>query len=165
MRKAMLSALLISVLLMGCNVKQKATVINLRGTSFIADVEYEGSDYSAFCVIDKNKNLNVKILKPNILNGVEILLDNSFGKISYEGLELDGINDFLPIKSFPGLLTQVIDCCDNSEFIYSKSHNRISGKLIGGENFVFYVSPGGLPISLKVDKPNLTVNFRKISYA
>ena len=161
MRKPFILALLCIFLFCGCESKGAAAAVNFRSLSFVAEITYMNENYTANCTVDAAGGLTAVLTYPDNLAGFTAVLTDDDCRIEYGGILVGNLDRF-PQSAVISLIKRIIDTCDGTEVAVKKKNYTVRGS-IDKYQYTLKVSPGGLPISLRIPDIGMAVEFKNVT--
>ena len=159
--KKIIICILMIFCLVGCGEKKEVDV-HLEGISFDADIVT--GKFSGVCRIEISSGglLVMEAKSPESIAGTRLTFDGEKTVINYKGLEY--IPE-LPISNDAAteIINKILRCAASGD---KQAVKTDEGFLLTGEvsnlKYSLYVTEGGLPLSLSIEKPKLYAEFSNV---
>ncbi len=147
-------------ILCGCAQKSKTAPV-LNDISFETEISYGQHKYSGDVTL-ADDILNLTVTAPKEIKGLTLKLDENGVTAKFKGISIAPDIDSLPQGAVGNILFGVLNDAKSKTIEHSEDNCEIKG-MIDGCEYVFVFSPSGLPISLKVDKLELEIEFKNVT--
>jgi len=158
--KKLLAIVIVFLLLCGC-VQNAATAPVLNNISFIAEISYGESEYSADVLI-RDDVLNLVVTAPKEIDGLSFELDKNGIKANFKGIPFDLDTVSLSKGAVYQVLICVLDDAKQKTAISSDDNCKITGDA-DGYKYTLLLSPSGLPIELEIKELNFQMKFTNVT--
>ncbi len=151
---------LVILLLCGCT-SQKQTTVVVKNISFTADITYGEQNYIAD-VTTVDDALNLIVIAPEEIKGFTLNFNKNSVTAQFNGISYTPDINSLPQGAVIQILFQILNDTVGKTIDVRNENCQIKGELDGNE-YVFTFSPSGLPISLKINDINFSIEFNNVS--
>ena len=158
--KKLLAIVIVFLLLCGC-VQNAATTPVLNNISFIAEISYGESEYSADVSI-RDDVLNLVVTAPKEIDGLSFKLDKNGIKANFKGIPFDLDTVSLPKGAVYQVLICVLDDAKQKTAISGDGNCKITGD-VDGNKYMLLLSPSGLPIELEIKELDFQMKFTDVT--
>lgn len=164
MKKALV-VLICLLFLNGCSLKSKE-VPPIPNLNFTGNMSISYKYYSMECTVVSNlaSGLYVTVVRPEILSGLKLYVENGICKIEYGSVSYNLDPDMLLQTDFVTYVSEAFESIKDSTS-YTKLDNsywKYTGKIKSGEFIFLQDAVTGYPVSLRIPDADLTIKFNNI---
>lgn len=149
--------------LSGCNTNSEVVPI-FTGLRFTAQINYYNENYSCFTEVDAHGDMTVRVVSPDVIEGMVLTLTKSGVTAQYKGITYTPKTESMPVGNVAQILYDIFD--DASKTAKALSRGNDNCELIGkvkDKKYCFTFSPTGLPLSLEIPDDSFRINFSNVT--
>ncbi len=159
--KKVLALLFIIFILAGCG-RTKQVASTLDGISFDADIEYK--DYECECFVKAYGGglFSCTVKEPETIAGTTVEYNGDELTVTYMGLNITPQSPF-PCENISDILNSIITKASAANTAEKRGDEYIVEGKSGKYDYTITVTDAGLPIRLKCQEADLTVDFSNVT--
>ncbi len=163
MKKLILPIVIFAFVLTGCSSKVGFEPKS-AGFSCLADVDYNGTKFSAKLHVGENGVFSAEVTEPSYLKGMSVKYEGENVEISYLGIETEVSPDTIPYFNYVSSLREVLlSVKDKLEIEKNGDKYSYSGETAKGKYDIEFRADG-FPVKISIPTHNLTVTLKNFEY-
>ena len=149
------------LILCGCSQSAGVTPV-LDNISFTANVKYDNDSYVCDATV-KDGALNLVVTEPREIKGFTLSVDKNGTQAKLNDVEIALDTATMPQGAVAQVLFDVVSDAKNKETTERTDGNyEISGS-VSNNDYIFIISPTGLPLNLKIENINFEIEFQNVT--
>ncbi len=164
MKRIFISLCITVLFICGCTGVSEVKPVT-DGISFDAVINYHNEKYECSVSIDKEDVMTAYVTSPEDIKGLKLKFDGEKATAEFWGLVYEPKTGSFPMGNVIQTVYDILTDIDDEEVAKAKKGEKnceLKGKT-DGNDYTFYFSPTGLPLSLEIPNERFKITFNNVT--